>query len=107
MNPEFQLKYEVMSRIKTVRNIWLFTTSPLAGAIFTTALIFCSSILVSFGDVVANMMAQVDWSERLSYVYSSLLHSRVIVQTMAILVVGSMLMLSINSVRRLRAIIWA
>ncbi|MDP3962661.1 MAG: hypothetical protein Q8Q03_02235 [bacterium] len=107
MNPEFQLKYEVMSRIKTVRNIWLFSTSPLAGVIFTAALIFCSSILVSFGDVVANMMMQVDWTNRLTYAYSSLLHSRVTVQALAILLAGSFLMVSINSLRRLRAIIWA
>ncbi len=107
MNPDFQLKYEVMSRIRTVRNIWLFTTSPLASALFAAALIFCSSILISFTDVLANIMTQVDWVDRFSYAYSSLLHTRIIVQTVFGLLILSGTMACVNSIRKLRAIIWA
>ena len=102
MMTENKLVYEVMSRVKTVRGVRAFAASPWAGGVCAVALVSCASIIVSVRDVMTNTMAHVDWSERFFYAYSALIHSRIIVQALALLIILACTMVAVNSLRRLR-----
>lgn len=104
MNHELQLKYDVMSRVRAVNTIRTLLSSPLMSALVGIALVLSLSIIVSIGDVIKNTMAHVDWSERFFYTYSSLIHSRLIVQTLITLTAFSSIALIINSIRTVRRV---
>ena len=101
MNPESNVRNEIMSRVRTVRGVRGFFTSPLTSSLFGIALIACMSILVSLGDVFANTMAQGNWSERFSYAFFSFLHSRFIVQTLAGLILSTSSIAFISFIRKM------
>lgn len=104
MNHELQLKYDVMSRVRAVNTIRTLLSSPLMSALVGIALVLSLSIIVSIGDVIKNTMAHVDWSGRFFYTYSSLIHSRLIVQTLITLTAFSSIALIINSIRTVRRV---
>ncbi len=101
MNNESPSKCEIMLRVKTVRGVRALAASPLASGLLGIVLLSSLSIVVSIGDIFANTMAHVDWSERFAYAFSSLLHSRVIVQTIASLAVVASFLAFINSMRKI------
>lgn len=101
-NLELHTKYDTMLRVRTVCVIRIILTSPIASLLFGIALACYLSILVSLGDVLANTMAHVNWSERFSYAFSSLLHSSFIVQTIAVLITFASFAVLINSLRKIR-----
>ncbi len=86
MNNQNKVKYEVMSRIQTVRGVRAFATSPMASVFVLGALMMCSTAIVSISDIVSNIMAHADWGERFSYTFSSLLHTRILVQAFVLLI---------------------
>lgn len=97
-----RLKEEVLSRVRTVRRIRAFFKSPMSSASLVVILLLCASILVSFGDIVHNIMAQGAWQGRFSYTYISLLHARMAVQVLAGLTSLSFLVLFAKILFRLR-----
>ena len=90
-----------MSRVRTVRGIRALVSSPVASTLLGIALALYLSLLVSIGDVVANTMAHLNWSERFSYAISSLLHSRIMVQTIAGLIAVVSFASLVNSLRKI------
>lgn len=100
---EMQRNEEIMNRIRTVRMTRAFFASPFAPVALALVFFVCTSVVVSVGDVMHNIMVQGEWSGRLSYAYSSLLHSRIIVQTLALLIVISCLMVIRRSLPKLRS----
>lgn len=101
MNNQLQTKYDIMSRVKMVRGMRTLLSSPVASGLFGIALACYLSIIVSLGDIFSNTMIYVNWSERFSYAFSSLLHSRIIVQTLAVLIVVASFAVLINSLRKI------
>ncbi len=76
-------------RVKTVRLLRLTLASPII-ALFAIALLgIWADVVISFHDVMQNTMAHESLSECLSYIYSSLIHSRAIVQILALLILAS------------------
>lgn len=98
---EFNIKYEVMTRVRTVRSIRAILMSPGASALIGITIVGYLSIIVSLGDVFANTMAHADWPNRLYYAFSSLVHSTFTVQTLAGLLVIIMLYVMVNSIRKI------
>jgi hypothetical protein len=97
-----RLRDDVLSRVRTVRRIRAFFASPASSATLVIVFILCASILVSFGDIVHNIMSQTEWGGRFSYTYSSLVHSRIAVQILAGLTSLSCLALLYKILFRLR-----
>lgn len=89
-----------MSRIRTVRGVRGFFASPLTSSLFGVALAVCMSVLVSIGDVFTNTMAHVNWSERVSYAFSSFAHTRFVVQTLGALILSTACIACINLMKR-------
>ena len=96
---EISRREDVMSRVKTVRGVRTFMASPLSSIFLATVLILCASIVVSFDDVLHNIMVHKEWGGRLSYTYSSLIHSRIVVQVFAFFTTVSLTMVFIRSIR--------
>ncbi len=94
-------KADIMSRVRTVRSVRMLIASPLASGLLGLTLILCISVLVSVGDVVANTMTHVYWSERFTYAFSSLFHSRIIVQALAYLAILASFGVLFNSLRKI------
>lgn len=97
-----RLREEVISRVRTIRRMRAFLASPMSSASLALVLVLCTSILVSFGDIVNNIMAHSEWGGRFSYTYSSLVHARVVVQVLALLTSLSCLVLLIKILSKLR-----
>ncbi len=83
-----RLREEVLSRVRTVQRIRAFLASPASSATLVVVFLACASIFVSFGDIARNLMMHSEWSGRFSYTYSSLMHTRVIVQIFAGLIMA-------------------
>lgn len=94
---------DIMSRVRTVGGIRAFTSSPMAGACLAIVFLVSTTVVVSVRDVMSNIMAQAEWGGRLSYAFSSLLHSRFIVQALALLVLVSCTMVLFRSMRHLKS----
>ena len=101
MSSELNIKYSILSRVRTVHMIRAILMSPFASVLFGIALAGYLCAIVSLGDVVSNTMSHVDWSQRFSYALSSLLHSRIIVQMIASLFVLTSLFAFFNILRRI------
>lgn len=102
ISKSMDLQPHVMLRIHVIRTIRTIMFSPLISALIVVSLVILLSIIVSIGDVVANIMSQVDWAERFSYTISSVTHSRIIVQTLIGLIFVASIVASVNSVRKMR-----
>ncbi|HEY4504119.1 MAG TPA: hypothetical protein VJJ28_03380 [Candidatus Paceibacterota bacterium] len=102
INHQNKLRNDILSRVHTVHGVRAFLISPIANLLFLVILIFSLSICVSFGDVLANTWHHVDWSERFSYAFSSLIHSSILVQALAVLVIFACLSAIRNSLRKIR-----
>ena len=98
-----RLREEVMSRVRTVRKIKAFFASPLCSASFAVVFISCTTIFVSLRDIVHNVMLQTEWGERFFYTYSSLLHTKVMVQILALLASACCLILFLKVLMKLKA----
>jgi hypothetical protein len=98
-----RLREEVMSRVKTVRRLRAVLTSPYSSAVLAIICLLSASIFISVGDVVHNIMAQGEWGGRLSYTYSSILHTGIIVQIIAGLMSLSCLALFLKILLKLRS----
>ena len=83
-------------RVNTVRQLRRINASPLMSGLVTAILIGVSSSVVSLNDIVRNTMNNVDWTSRFSYAFSSLIHSRLIVQSLVLLILFSCIMVVIN-----------
>lgn len=97
-----RLREEVMSRVRTVRRLKAFLASPISSATITIVCVLSASILVSFGDIIQNIMTHAEWGGRVSYTYSSLMHARIAVQVLAALTSVSLLILLSKILFRLR-----
>lgn len=102
MNHTMYKNETLMSRIRTVNEVRSFASSPLAGACLAMLFLIITSVMISVGDVVHNVMVQSEWGSRFSYIYSSILHSEIIVQALAALTFISCLMVLYRSLRRLK-----
>jgi|GEM_PF-3353257 len=91
-----------MTRVRTVRGVRAVLASPIASVICGLAFAFYLNVLVSLSDVLANTMAHVNWSERFSYVFSSLVHSRFIVQGVAVAMMIASCAVLVNCTRKIR-----
>lgn len=100
-NPEMHRKYEIMLRVRTVRGVRTFVASPLICGLFGIAFAAYLFVIISLGDIVANTMIYADWHARLSYAFSSLMHSRAIVQTLASLIALAAAGALFNSIRKI------
>jgi hypothetical protein len=99
---ELRRKEDIMSRVRTVGGLRTFMGSPMAGACLAAIFLVVGAVVVSVRDVVSNIMAQAEWGGRFSYTYSSLMHSRMIVQVLAFFIVMSCGLILFRSVRHLR-----
>ncbi len=99
---EIDRRSYLMSRVRTVRSIRAFMASPLSSACMAILFVTISCVLVSIGDVTHNIMAHGEWSGRLSYVYTSLMHSRIIVQALVFFTIVSCFMVLVRSAFKLR-----
>jgi len=89
-----------MNRVRTVYGFRVWLNSPVVSGISALALMFAAGGMVSFGNIVANTMAHADVAEDVSYIASSLLHARTIVQIMAALIVLVAGLVAVNSARK-------
>lgn len=92
---------DVMTRVKTVRGVRTIVASPLATGLLGFALACYLSAIVSMGDILTNTMMHGGWSARFFYALSSLVHSRFIVQTLALLITLAVLRIAFKSLRKL------
>ncbi len=95
-----------MSRIETVNQVRNFLMSPISTATLVVAFLLCGTIFVSFADIIRNIMLQAEWGGRFSYTYSSFLHTRMVVQVLAVLTSISCLLLLAKIMLRLRTPIY-
>ncbi len=93
---------DVMTRVKTVRGLRMFLTSPLSGGILVCAFTTWIAIIVSVKHVYINALHHGNLADCLFYVYSSFLNSRVIVQILAALIALGCGMLLLNCLRVLK-----
>lgn len=100
---EMRRRDDIMSRVRTVGGIRMFTSSPMAGACSAIIFMVFTTVVVSVRDVMNNIMAHAEWGGRLSYTFSSLLHSRFIVQALAVLMIISCAMVLLRSMRHLKS----
>jgi hypothetical protein len=84
-----QMSEEIMMRVKTVRLLRFTLASPVIGLFVIALLGVWADIIISFHDVMQNTMAHEGFFECVSYIYSSLIHSRTVVQIVALLIVTS------------------
>lgn len=104
---EISFTNDLMVRIRTVRRFRAFMASPAASALLAGIFLLCGSIFVSIGDVIQNIMAQGEWGGRFSYAYSALMHSRFVVQALALLMMISCTMVFVRSFRLMRTPLFA
>jgi len=95
------MKYSIMSRIETVRGIRNFVGSPLFNLVFLTFLLASSTLICSIESIFKNTMTYMHWGDRFSYTFSSFINSRFIVQILAVFIIISLIMILINSMRKL------
>lgn len=98
-----RLHDEVMSRVRFLRRIRAFLSSPASSAVLALLFMLCASIFVSFSDVVRNIMLQGEWGTRFSYTYDAVLHAQIAVQVFAFLTSLSFLVLFTKILFKLRA----
>ncbi len=84
-----QMNEEIMMRVRTVRLLRLTLASPIIVLFIIVLLGIWADVVISFHDVMQNTLAHESLTECLSYIYSSLIHSRVIVQILAFLIFAS------------------
>jgi hypothetical protein len=97
-----RLRDEVMSRVRIVRKIRAFLTSPASSATLVVVFLLCTSIFVSFTDIIHNIMIQAEWGGRVSYAYQAVMNTRMSVQVFAFLTSLSLLVLFTKILFRLR-----
>lgn len=97
-----RLKERVMSRVRIVRRIRAFLSSPVSSATFAIIFLLCANIFVSFTDIVHNIMIHGEWGSRLSYTCDAVLHTRIMVQIFAALTSVSVLVLLVKILFRLK-----
>src|SRR3989344_4198570 len=95
------MKYSIMSRKETVRGIRNFVGSPLFNLVFLTFLLAASTLICSIESIFKNTMTYMHWGDRFSYTFSSFINSRFIVQILAVFIIISLIMILINSMRKL------
>ena len=91
-----------MRRVRVIAFIYRVIGSPMAGGVVVLVLIFVAGMIVSLEHVKDNILAHTDWSSRVSYSLTSLEHTQIVVQALAvgIVILGSFIM--VNSVRTVR-----
>ena len=80
-------------RIKTVKGVRKILNMPLIGSCVLAILMVWVAMIVSLRHVMMNAMAQGGFSEDVSYVFTSFIHSRAIVQILAYLIAFCTIML--------------
>lgn len=98
---EARRRDDILRRVKTVRGVRALMNSQSAGVFFATVFLVCTSVLVSVGDVIHNIMSQSELAGKFSYTYASLIHSRIIVQALALLMAISFFMIIARYLKRL------
>jgi len=91
-----------MRRVRVIAFIYRAIGSPVVGSVAVLVLIFVAGMMVSLEHIKDNILAQTDWSSRVSYGVSSFEHTQIVVQAIAvgIVVLGGFIMF--NSVRTVR-----
>ena len=97
-----QSQLEIMRRVRVVAFVYRIMESPYMGGIGVLVLVYVAGMVVSLDHVKTNILAHSDWSSRFSYSLSSLEHTQIVVQAIAIsiVVLGSFILF--NSVRTIR-----
>ncbi len=95
-----RLRDDVLLRVRTIQKIRAFIASPASSATLLAVFLACASIFVSFEDIIHNMMTHAEWTGRLSYTYTSILHARIVVQIFAFFVSALGLMLIVKLLSR-------
>lgn len=101
-NHNLQLDQEVMVRIRTVNLLRLIFASPIIMLIAILALGIWVDVIVSFKDIIKNTFAHGNFTEYISYIYSSLVHSRMIVQILASLLTLTGIAFVIMSLKKIK-----
>ena len=97
-----QSQREIMRRVRVISFVHAFLGSPVVGAVAMLSLIFIAGMTVSLHHVGANIIAHQSWPSCITYTISSLLHTRVIVQVLAVCILALGSLILVNSIRTIR-----
>jgi len=106
MNPEKQLQIDIMMRVKTIRTLRVFLTLTFISPLIMIALMVWGAFIISFDDILTNTMAHESIIDAFSYVFSSLMHSRVIVQILTSIITIFGIALAFSYLRKIKIPIW-
>lgn len=101
-NLSIKMNEEIIMRAKMIRRIRFVLASPILGIFVVLLLAIWADIIISFGDVMDNTLMHSNLTDYFSYLYSSFIHSRAIVQVVGFLMMFSGLAVIINLLKILR-----
>lgn len=101
MNLENQISSEVMLRIRTIYRIKKIALSQYTNNILLCALLAYSFFVVSIIDVLSNTISNHSVLGGISYFFSSLIHSQILVQVLSAMIFTASLRMIVNLLRKL------